>query len=132
MAHVKGIATERSVQMNKPPPPQVTSADWAAALGFIRDKFDIGQEDLDPLIDLPQVAALAGVAQNTPMIWRQRSRPDYAGPGKLQVPFPPPDDTRYRDKPQWRLSTALGWLVGTRRWPRGAVARPETRGPRAA
>lgn len=111
--------------------PQVTPEEWAHALAFIRASFPIDPDERDPLIDLPQIADLAGVARNTPMIWRQRSREDYTGPGKLKKPFPAPDDTRYTDKPQWRLSTVLGWLVGTRRWPRGAVARPETRGPRS-
>lgn len=112
-------------------PTRVSGEDWNTALKFIRAQFAVDPNDQNPLIDLPQIAELAGVAKNTPMIWRQRSRVDYTGPGKLKVPFPTPDDERYADKPQWRLLTVLGWLVGTRRWPRGAVARPETRGPRS-
>lgn len=109
--------------------PQVSREDQAQALAFIQTHF--GATESDPLIDLPQIADLAGVAKNTPMIWRQRSRKNYTGPGALKRPFPEPDDPRYPDKPQWRLSTVLRWLVGTRRWPRGAVARPETRGSRS-
>lgn len=114
--------------------PTVSPEDHEMALGFIRTHFPVSETD--PLIDLPKIAMLAGVAKNTPMIWRQRSRPEYKGPGKLsgtgrRKPFPEPDDERYADKPQWRLTTVVGWLIDTNRWPRGAVARPETRGPRS-
>jgi len=112
-----------------PVPPQ----EVARALAFIRTHFQVDRHEEDPLIGLPQIAELAGVASSTPMIWRQRSRPEYAGPGKLRKPFPAPSDTRYSDKPQWRAITdVLTWLWETDRWPRGAVAREATRGPRAA
>jgi hypothetical protein len=105
----------------------------AQALEYLRKQYCLDPSDNDPLISLPQIAALAGVAPNTPTIWRQRSKEGYTGPGKHREPFPAPDDKRYSDKPQWRaISTVLHWLVKTRRWPRGAVAREVTRGPRAA
>lgn len=115
------MATDLSV------PPEAV----AAAQKFIQA--ELGIHEQDPLIGLPQIAQLAGVAANTPMIWRQRSRGDYTGPGKLKKPFPQPDDDRYSDKPQWRaISTVLDWLWETKRWPRGSVARESTRGTRTA
>lgn len=103
----------------------------AAALVFLRT--ELGLEESDPLISLRQIAAMAGVAPNTPTIWRQRSRPDYDGPGKIKDAFPAPDDTRYSDKPQWRaIKTVLPWLWRNGKLPRGSTSRPLTRGPRVA
>lgn len=109
----------------------VPTEEVAAALSFLRT--ELGLDEHDPLISSPQIAQLAGVAKNTPMIWRARSRPEYSGPGKLRNPFPPPDDTRYSDKPQWRaISSVLPWLWTEGKLPRGSVAREATRGVRAA
>lgn len=82
------------------------------------------EEDEDPLIDMPMIARLAGVAAGTPGAWQQRTRE-----GKEAVPFPKPDDTRYADKPQWRAVSTIvvGFLKKSNRWPRGAVSRPRTR-----
>lgn len=81
-------------------------------------------EDDDPLIDMPMIAKLAGVAPGTPGAWQQRTRE-----GKERVAFPDPADTRYADKPQWRAVSQIvvGFLIPSRRWPRGAVAREQTR-----
>lgn len=87
--------------------------------------------DPDPLIDLPDIATLAGVAEGTPGVWRQRTRS-----GKARVDFPEPGDptgARYEDKPLWRaVSEVLPFLKATGNWPPGSAARPITRGPRAA
>jgi len=115
-------------------------AEITQVLAFLRETFpNLDPDDPDPLIDLPAIAELAGVSKGTPMIWRQRSKPDYDGPGRMdgrqgrKQPFPAPDDERYADKPQWRaIGTILPWLCATRKWPRGTVARPETRGSRLA
>lgn len=106
----------------------VPTEEIAAARAFIGTTLGIHEDD--PLIGLPQIAQLAGVAPGTSVMWQQRSRDSYKGPGKLtgKKRFPDADDTRYADKPQWRaISTVLTWLWKTGRWPRGAVARPETR-----
>lgn len=82
--------------------------------------------DPDPLIDLPMIAKLAGVADGTPGQWVQRSKK-----GQLKRPFPKVADNRYTDKPQWRaVSQVIPWLIDTHRWPPGAAGRPESRGPR--
>lgn len=110
----------------------VPQAEVAAALDFLRGRYpNLPPADQDPLISLPMVAELAGVSQETPTMWVQRSRPDYKGQGRLRIPFPPPADTRYDDKPQRRaISQVLTWLWVTDRWPRGTAARPDTRGRR--
>lgn len=87
---------------------------------------DLSKES-DPLIDLPLIAALAGVQPGTPGQWIQRSKA-----GLLLPSFPEPDDQRYVDKPQWRaISTIVSWLW-PRRWPPGVSGRPESRGTRKA
>lgn len=109
----------------------VPTEEVAAALVFLRN--ELGLSESDPLISLRQIAAMAGVAPNTPTIWRARSRPEYTGPGKMRRPFPAPDDTRYPDKPQWRaIGSVLPWLWTEGKLPRGSVGRPETRGARTA
>jgi hypothetical protein len=81
------------------------------------------EEDPDPLIDAPMFAHLAGVAPNTPGAWQQRTKE-----GKEKVPFPEPAEPKYRDKPQWgAISQALRYLMDSGRWPRGVVARENTR-----
>lgn len=98
------------------------------ALQIIGEILGIYGED-DPLIDMPMIAALAGVAPGTPAAWQQRTRS-----GRERVPFPPPDDSRYADKPQWRaISTIIErFLKPSERWPRGVAARETTRRPRNA
>lgn len=97
----------------------------AEAHRLIRELFGIDTNtDPDPLIDKPMIAKLAGVAEGTPGQWEQRTRE-----GTEKVPFPPADDPRYADKPQWRaISTIIErFLNPSGRWPRGAVARESTR-----
>lgn len=109
----------------------VPTEEVAAALVLLRT--ELGLNEADPLIGLRQIAQLAGVAPNTPTIWRVRSRAEYTGPGKMRRPFPQPDDTRYPDKPQWHaISTVLPWLWTEGKLPRGSVGRPWTRGARPA
>lgn len=85
---------------------------------------DLSRET-DPLIDMPLIAALAGVRPQTPAQWIQRSKTGLLVPG-----FPDPADTRYKDKPQWRaISQVVDWLWPNR-WPPGASGRPEARGNR--
>lgn len=88
-------------------------------------RVDLSKES-DPLIDQPMIAALAGVRVATVYQWVLRT-----DAGLLDPPFPQPDDDRYKDKPQYRLSTVLTWLW-PKRWPPGASGRPESRGPRKA
>lgn len=80
--------------------------------------------DPDPFIDLPLIAKMGGLALATPRAWRNRSRPEYTGRGKLEGAdrFPDPDDTRYPTKPQWRaVSTILPYLWRRGAWPPPAV-----------
>lgn len=108
---------------------QLTQEERRDAERIIQELFGIDTtDDPDPFIDLPMIATLAGVADGTPAQWQQRTRK-----GEMSVPFPEPDDTRYADKPQWcAISTIIEeFLLPTGRWPRGAVARPQSRGPRA-
>ena len=92
-------------------------------LATIIPGWDVDEDD-DPLIDMPMIAELAGVASGTPSAWQQRTRE-----GKERVPFPEPADTRYRDKPQWRAVSQIvvGFLKPSGRWPRGKAAREQTR-----
>jgi hypothetical protein len=97
----------------------------AEALLLIRGLFGIDtSNDADPLIDMPMIAELAGVAIGTPGAWQQRTKA-----GTERIPFPPPDDHRYHDKPQWRAITTIieGFLGPSGRWPRGTAARESTR-----
>jgi|SRR5882757_762570 len=112
----------------------VTATDRAEALRVLREVIGIDTEAApDPLIDLAQIAELAGLPKNTIEVWRQRSRPNYTGKGKLRVPFPQPsrtaskEETGFLPKPRWRaISVVLPWLIDTRRWPRGVARRPRT------
>lgn len=94
-----------------------------AALRDVLPGYD-PEQDEDPLIDMPMIAKLAGVAAGTPGAWQQRTRE-----GKERVAFPDPGDTRYPDKPQWFAVSQIvaGFLKPSDRWPRGAVARESTR-----
>lgn len=106
-------------------PYALTRAERAEALNLIAELFGIDTDaEPDPLIDKPMIAKLAGVSEGTPGQWEQRTRE-----GREKVPFPPADDTRYPDKPQWRaISTIIeGFLKPSDRWPRGVVARESTR-----
>jgi hypothetical protein len=68
----------------------------------------------DQYVDLVLVATLLGVAKDTPTKWRSR----------VSSGFPPADDTRYRTKPQWRLSTIVKWARSPEmlRWPPGTAS----------
>lgn len=83
----------------------------------------------DPLLTLEEVAELHGVSYPTTLQWRQRSKPDYDGPGKLSKPFPDPVPTHRRGQREWRLSDVISWSLGQRKWP-NPIGRPETRRPR--
>jgi hypothetical protein len=84
--------------------------------------------DTDRMVGLVQIAKLAGVAAGTAIQWRQRTRR-----GELSGPkaFPDPDDDEtFPDKPMWKLSTALRYLLRAGKWPLGAAGRPLERGRR--
>jgi hypothetical protein len=87
------------------------------------------REDPDPLIDLPAIAKLGGLAPGTPGQQRQRSIA-----GRARVHFPEPDPTagsRFADKPMWRAVTQIcPYFVDMGNWPPGRAAREQTRGPR--
>lgn len=105
-----------------PAPAPLTTQEREEVLKLVSELFGITGED-DPLIDLPMIAELAGVAPNTPKAWQQRTR------RKLErVPFPAPHDGRYVDKPQWHAVRLVEeFLKPSGRWPRGTVARESTR-----
>ena len=97
---------------------------------IIKERLEIDCErDPDPLIDLPDIAELAGLAPGTPVQWRQRTRR-----GEAKHPFPEPAPgigDRFADKPLWHaVSQVIPYLEETGNWPPGAGARPMTRGPR--
>jgi hypothetical protein len=85
------------------------------------------QVDPDPLIDLPRIAKLAGLAPGTPGQQRQRSLA-----GKSRERFPDPDPiagSRFEDKPMWKAVTdVVPYLMRTGNWPPEAGARHQTRG----
>lgn len=84
--------------------------------------------DVDRLLGLVQVAKLAGVAPGTAIQWRQRTRRGELVGDKA---FPEPDDAvTFPDKPMWKLSTVLNYLLRAGKWPLGAAGRPLERGPR--
>lgn len=87
------------------------------------------REDPDPLIDLPDVATLAGVQPGTPGQWRQRTK---RGQAAHAFPEPAPGiGERFEDKPLWyAVSQIIPYLERTGNWPPGAGARPKTRGRR--
>lgn len=104
--------------------PPFTEAQRQEVRDLVAELFGITGED-DPLIDMPMIAELAGVAPGTPGAWQQRTKE-----GTERVPFPEPHDPRYLDKPQWhavRFVEEFLWPSG--RWEngRGSVARENTR-----
>lgn len=105
------------------------TAEWREAQQIVADRLGWTlRADEDPLIALPEIATLAGVAIGTPTQWRARTtRGELTG----DRAFPEPDDDRYADKPQWHaIATIIPWLDRTKRWPPGSAGRPESRGPR--
>jgi hypothetical protein len=100
---------------------------WA----IIRERLgiDAGPGDPDPLVDLKDIAELAGLAPDTPGQQRQRSK---AGGGKVKFPAEDPrEGKRWEEKPLFRAVTAvIPYLEATGNWPPGSGARPTTRGPR--
>jgi hypothetical protein len=84
--------------------------------------------DVDRMVGLTQIAKLAGVAPGTAIQWRQRTRRGELV-GDRALPDPD-DDTTFPDKPMWKLSTALNFLLRAKKWPLGAAGRPLERGPR--
>jgi hypothetical protein len=104
---------------------KLTDEEKAEALNLLTELFGIDTtDDPDPLIDIPMIAELAGVAPGTPDAWRQRTRS-----GMERIPFPEPGDHRYKDKPQWYAITQViqGFLLPSGRWPRGHIGRAGTR-----
>lgn len=98
----------------------------------IRERLGIDTKaDPDPLIDMPQIAKLAGVQPGTVKQWRQRTR---LGQRKQPFPAPPPGvGDRFPDKPMWYAVTqVIPFLESTGNWPPESGARPATRGPRDA
>jgi hypothetical protein len=96
----------------------------------IRDRLKIDTtRDPDPLIDLTDIATLAGLTPKTPSVWRNRTKN-----GEIRHPFPEPGDPagqRYEDKPLWRAVTeVIPYLETTGNWPPESGARPATRGVR--
>jgi hypothetical protein len=98
---------------------------------IIRERLDIecGPDDPDPVIDLQDIAVLAGLAPGTPGQMRQRSKD-----GKGRVKFPDPArgiGERWPEKPLFPAVTGvIPYLEATGNWPPGAGARHTTRGPR--
>lgn len=102
-----------------------------AAWQIIRERLsiDAGPGDPDPLIDLKDIAELAGLAPDTPGQQRQRSK---AGGGRVKFPAEDPDlGLRWEEKPLFRAVTGvIPYLDATGNWPPGSGARPTTRGKR--
>ena len=111
-----------------PTRPPFTEAMCQEVRDLVAELFGITGEE-DPLIDMPMIAELAGVAPGTPGAWQQRYSADPSLPVPPGMyPFPRPHDDRYLDKPQWRaVSFVRDFLYPTGRWPRGTVARESTR-----
>ena len=103
----------------------------AAHWTIIRERLGIeaGPSDPDPLIDLGDIAELAGLSPDTPGQQRQRSKA-----GKGRVKFPAEDaqlGQRWEKKPLFRAVTGvIPYLEATGNWPPGSGARPLTRGKR--
>lgn len=107
-----------------PARPPFTEEQRQEVRDLVAELFGITGES-DPLIDMPMIAELAGVAPGTPGAWQQRTRE-----GTERVPFPAPHDDRYLDKPQWRAVRFVEeFLWPSGRWAngRGSVARESTR-----
>ena len=87
------------------------------------------KDDPDPLIDLKDMAELAGLAPGTPGQMRHRSKD---GHGKVVFPPQAPGiGERWPEKPLFRaVSDVIPYLEATGNWPPGAGARPSTRGPK--
>lgn len=72
----------------------------------------LAQSPKDPLVMLTQVAPIIGRPVNTLYQWRNRSRTEYSGPGKMtRIPFPKPKAGRL-----YLLSDLVRWLVETNKW----------------
>lgn len=98
---------------------------------IIRERLGInaGPDDPDPLIDLGDIAELAGLSPDTPGQQRQRSK---AGKGRVKFPAEDPRlGQRWEKKPLFRAVTGvIPYLEATGNWPPGSGARPLTRGKR--
>ena len=108
-----------------------TLDELASAWSIIRERLgiDAGPTDPDPLVDLKDIAELAGLAPDTPGQQRQRSK---SGGGRVKFPDEDPrEGKRWEEKPLFRAVTGvIPYLEATGNWPPGAGARPTTRGPR--
>lgn len=107
------------------------SREWDALMPIVADLLGVQVEKLsgvNRMVGLTQIAQLAGVASGTAIQWRQRTRRGELTGDKA---LPEPDDAEtFPDKPMWRLSTALNFLLRAKKWPLGAAGRPLERGPR--
>ena len=107
------------------------SEDWVALMPTVADLLGVKVQtlyDVDRMVGLTQIAKLAGVASGTAIQWRQRTRRGELV-GDKALPDPDDDET-FPDKPMWKLSTALNFLLKAKKWPLGAAGRPLERGPR--
>jgi hypothetical protein len=105
------------------------SPEWHALMPEVARLLDARIDaDRDRMVGLTQIAQLAGVAPGTAIQWRQRTRRGELT-GDRALPDPDDDET-FPDKPMWKLSTALNFLLRAKKWPLGAAGRPLERGPR--
>jgi hypothetical protein len=108
----------------------IPDAQLAEYHSIIRDRLGIDcSDEPDPLIDLKDIAALAGLAEGTPGQMRQRSKD---GKGRVKFPAEAPGiGRRWPDKPLFNAVTqVIPYMEETGNWPPGAGARMTTRGPR--
>lgn len=87
--------------------------------------------DEDPKLSLGEIAQLLGVTYATTLQWTQRSKAEYAGPGKLDPAFPGPEPGSRPHAPERLLSRVVKWAYDSYRYPE-PIGRPATRGSRAA
>lgn len=108
----------------------ITPAELRGYHAIIKERLNIDcTNDPDPLIDLRDMAALAGLSPSTTGQQRQRSKD---GLGKVRFPGEDPVlGTRWPEKPLFRAVTAvIPYLEATGNWPPEAGARPSARGKR--
>lgn len=110
---------------------EIPAAQLAEYHSIISERLGINcDEEPDPLIDLKDIAALAGLAEGTPGQMRQRSKD---GKGRVKFPSEAPGiGQRWPDKPLFKAVTeVIPYMEETGNWPPGTGARLATRGPRS-
>lgn len=108
----------------------ITAEELKSYHAVIGERLEIDcSDEPDPVIDLQDIAELAGLAPGTPGQMRQRSKD---GKGRVKFPDPAPGiGHRWPEKPLFRAVTGvIPYLEATGNWPPGAGARHTTRGPR--